>query len=137
MGQAIASVWCDVLRAESAEVIAVYKSEYYKGKPAITKNKFGKGYVYYIGCDLDQASLNSLLKIITDDLEITKSIFTTPNGIETVQKVSNGKTHFYLLNHNAYQTYAQFEGVFRDIISGKRYENGIMLEPFGIAVMTE
>lgn len=41
--------WCDILCPETAETIAVYDKEFYKGKAAITRNSCGKGTAYYIG----------------------------------------------------------------------------------------
>lgn len=41
--------WCDILCPETAETIAVYDEEFYKGKAAITRNSCGKGTAYYIG----------------------------------------------------------------------------------------
>lgn len=41
--------WCDILCPETAETIAVYDEEFYKGKAAITRNSCGRGTAYYIG----------------------------------------------------------------------------------------
>ena len=41
--------WCDIIRTESAETLAVYGENFYAGKAAVTKNSYGKGCVYYIG----------------------------------------------------------------------------------------
>ncbi|MGN0687189.1 MAG: beta-galactosidase trimerization domain-containing protein [Oscillospiraceae bacterium] len=41
--------WCDVIQPETAETVASYDSEFYKGKAAITCNRYGSGTVYYIG----------------------------------------------------------------------------------------
>ena len=41
--------WCDVLEADTAEVLARYTGDYFSGAAAITRNAFGEGRVYYIG----------------------------------------------------------------------------------------
>ncbi len=41
--------WCDILHLESAEALGEYGEDFYAGKPAVTRNAYGKGTVYYIG----------------------------------------------------------------------------------------
>ncbi|MBR1742137.1 MAG: beta-galactosidase, partial [Lachnospiraceae bacterium] len=37
------SLWCDLLEAENAEVLAVYGEQFYENAPAVTRNHFGQG----------------------------------------------------------------------------------------------
>ncbi|MBQ3156807.1 MAG: beta-galactosidase [Clostridia bacterium] len=41
--------WCDMLEADTAEVLARYNGDYFAGAAAVTRNVFGQGRVYYIG----------------------------------------------------------------------------------------
>ncbi|MBQ8297201.1 MAG: beta-galactosidase [Ruminococcus sp.] len=41
--------WCDVLKLNTAESLAEYADSFYKGAPAVTVNKYGRGTAYYIG----------------------------------------------------------------------------------------
>jgi beta-galactosidase len=50
--------WADLLvPAKSAEVLATYDNQFYKGKAAVVRNKIGKGTVTYIGVDTDDSKL--------------------------------------------------------------------------------
>lgn len=49
--------WKDILEAETAQTVAKYNGEYYAGAPAITINNYGKGRVWYVGCDLEEPAL--------------------------------------------------------------------------------
>jgi beta-galactosidase len=40
---------CEVIHAETAEVIATFTRDFYAGMPAVTRNKFGKGEAWYVG----------------------------------------------------------------------------------------
>lgn len=44
-----ATLWCDLLQPGAAEPLAFYAAEYYRGTPAICKNRYGRGMVYYVG----------------------------------------------------------------------------------------
>ncbi|MDF7664568.1 beta-galactosidase [Bifidobacterium sp. ESL0745] len=66
---AVSKLWQTVVGSHvgSAEVLATYQGSEAKdweleGMPAITRNTYGKGRAYYIGCDLDGAALVSLLR---------------------------------------------------------------------------
>ena len=39
---------CDLIHLETAEALAVYRSDFYAGRPALTVNQLGKGRAYYI-----------------------------------------------------------------------------------------
>ena len=39
---------CDLIHSNEAKVLAEYTSDFYKGRPALTRNSFGEGNAYYI-----------------------------------------------------------------------------------------
>ncbi|WP_342447596.1 beta-galactosidase [Paenibacillus etheri] len=53
----------DILRIEddSAEVLAVYASDYYAGKPAVTRNRRGKGEVWYHGAVFNEQAASVII----------------------------------------------------------------------------
>jgi len=101
-------VWAEQLIPYTAEVIARYGGTrwingkkakvFYSGKPAITRNQHGKGFVYYIGTSPDAVLTFILYKKILHDAGI-KARF-KGYGIEVVQRTLNdGNTCTLLLNH--------------------------------------
>ena len=58
--------YCEVIHANTAEVLASYNSDYYKGMPAATVNKYGDGKAYYIAFrdkgDYIDMTVDALLK---------------------------------------------------------------------------
>ena len=58
--------YCDVIHAETAQVLASYKEDYYKDMPCLTVNNFGKGKAYYIaartGMDFNDDFYGKLIK---------------------------------------------------------------------------
>ena len=39
---------CDILHSQGAEVLGEYETDFYKGRPAVTVNSYGKGKAYYV-----------------------------------------------------------------------------------------
>lgn len=122
-----ASIWCDIIEPETADVIATYDSEYYKGKAAVTVNKYGKGMVYYVGCDLNDAAMKELVKIISGNAGIKTAEF--PEGVEAVRR---GDIKI-LLNHNEEAAQTDITGT--SLITNTEF-NG-RLEAYGVEFIKE
>lgn len=89
-----AAIWCDVIEPKTAEVVSRYGSEYYKGQTAITVNSYGKGKVYYVGCDLDDNAMKSLAELISKSAGIEP--VTAPEGVEIIKR----DKYTIVMNHN-------------------------------------
>ncbi|MBQ6696903.1 MAG: beta-galactosidase [Lachnospiraceae bacterium] len=90
--------WCDVLATEGAEILATYDSEFYKGKPAITRNKYGAGRVYYIGTVGEKALYYKLIKEVVAQagLSFTEGL---PDNVELTTRTDGYRTAYFLFNN--------------------------------------
>lgn len=93
----VACLWRDIIEVNTAEVKAVYESEFYKGTPAITVNRFGKGKVWYVACDLEENALERLVKIISDDAGA--AYIPHPEGTEIIRRHTEALDYYMLLNY--------------------------------------
>ncbi|VTT36240.1 beta-galactosidase [Enterococcus casseliflavus] len=64
----------DLIHLETAEALAHYTSNFYAGMPAVTKNMFGDGTVYYFGGQLEDQLQDQLFKTIVEENDITPVI---------------------------------------------------------------
>lgn len=135
MGEGTAKVWCDVLKPVSAKILAVYSNEYYRGQPAVTVNSYGKGKVYYIGCDLDPQAMQVLVKEITLEAGVIPLMPWSVDGVEVVKKDKNGRQYLMILNHNAGAVTLEIGGSYRELISGSNIDGILSLPPYGVAVL--
>ncbi|VTR57852.1 Beta-galactosidase BgaA [Actinobacillus pleuropneumoniae] len=93
-------ILCDVIHAETAEVLAEYGSDFYKGTPVLTKNAFGKGQAYYVASSPDAQFLQGFLANLCEEQGV-KPLLDTPQGVEVVERVKDGNSYLFILNHNA------------------------------------
>jgi len=65
-------VWADIIEPVSAETIARWtdRKKFYRGAAAITRNRFGKGYVYYVGTSPNAAAMLVLYRRVFRDAGI-------------------------------------------------------------------
>lgn len=90
--------WCDILEKETAEIIASYSDNFYSGKPAITKNKYGDGFAYYVGTI---GGKNLYKNIIEDALEtaVMEYIPDLPDGVELTRREKDQQYFYFLFNN--------------------------------------
>lgn len=92
--------WCDVLHLETAEAVAVYDSEFYQGKPAITKNYYGQGMAYYIGTVAEKKLYQKLVKDILTECRIA-FVDGLPDNVEITTRTCAGKAVRFIFNNTA------------------------------------
>ncbi len=112
---------CEILEPTTAKVWARYtdKKKFYKGKPVITCNKFGKGFVVYIGASLSPISFMLLYRRV---LRLAGIPFTFygPNVEKTFRK---GKS-------NDYEIFANHSG--KTNLAGLK-----LLKPYEVRVLSK
>jgi beta-galactosidase len=85
---------CELIHAEGAETLAVYGSDFYAGRPALTVNKKGKGKAYYIAARTGDDFLEDFYRTITADTGVKPPLEKPlPKGVN-VQIRSDGLTDF-------------------------------------------
>jgi beta-galactosidase len=131
-----ASQWCEVLKPVTAEVLATYGSHFYKGRAAITLNRFGQGSVYYVGCDLDVITLITLMRGILRSSGVQPLTTQFLQDVEIVDKLSAaGVPYTLVLNHAESRKRIRLPGAYRNLIDNKLYHGAITLPPAGVAML--
>lgn len=96
-----ASMLCDLVHSEGAEVVAEYGEDFYKGMPALTVNRFGSGEAWYLATSPEAAFLQDWLPGLCAEAGIQPLLREVPSGVETTLRVKDCKRLLFVLNHNA------------------------------------
>lgn len=91
-------VFRDMLAAQEAEVLYRYGDSFYDGYAAVTRNTYGKGRVYYIGCSPDDGTAAHIMGIVMEDAGITP--IESPDGVEVVYRGKGDHQIRMWMNHN-------------------------------------
>ncbi|MBQ7850470.1 MAG: beta-galactosidase [Clostridia bacterium] len=94
--------WCDVLETEGAEVLAAFDGEYFRGAPAVTRNAFGSGSVYYIATVGDQALYDHVARGAVQAAEIDW-IDGLPPRVEITTRTGRGLTARFIFNNSGHE----------------------------------
>lgn len=90
---------CDVVHAESADVIARYGDDFYAGTPVVTRNVYGEGAAWYVGSRADQAFRDDLVRLLCREAGIVAPL-NAPAGVEVTRRTHDGRGVVFVLNHD-------------------------------------
>lgn len=128
---------CDLIHTEGAEVLAEYGTDFYKGMPALTVNRFGAGQAYYVATSPDAAFLHGFLANLCADNGIVPLV-SAPEGIESVQRVKDGVSYLFLLNHTADELHADIgTGERTDLLTGKKFSGSTPVPGRGVLILSD
>lgn len=119
---------CDILHLEGAEALAYYGEDFYAGVPAVTKNRFGSGTVYYVGTQPEAAGLDKVLDGLIADADISP-IISESTPLEITRRTVDGRSYWFILNLTGKPQPApeSFSGE-TDLLTGEK--TGGELKPF-------
>ena len=126
---------CDLIHSEGAEVLAQYGSDFYKGMPALTVNSFGEGKAYYVATSPETGFLQGFLANVCAENNINPLV-TAPEGIESVQRVKNGESFLFLLNHTEADLSAEIGSAPRtDLLTNKTVSGTAVVPSRGVLML--
>ncbi len=96
----------EIIHLETAESVADYTSNFYAGSPAVTKNRFGQGVVYYIGTQLEKDLLDTILDEATNSANLT-AVIEGETNLEISCRHTEEAVYYFIIN---FQKQAQKAG---------------------------
>jgi len=126
---------CDLIHPETAKALAVYTQDFYKGMPAVTSNKYGKGAVFYVGTQLTSDGLASVLGNVTQTAEI-KPVLGEKTLLEVVRRNNKNGEFIFIINFRdmPLPLPKQYIGE-TDLITGKKLSNGMVMNKFDVLII--
>lgn len=98
-----AELLCDLLHCEGAEELASYQADFYQGMPVVTKNRFGKGTVYYVGTRSNPEFYRTLITDICKEQGISP-VLENAHGLEITERENENQKYIFVLNHQKEKT---------------------------------
>jgi beta-galactosidase len=110
----------DIIHLEGAQAIASYESDFYAGTPAVCRNNFGRGQVWYLGSRAETDFISRLAQLVCNEAELSP-VFPAAEGIEAVRREKDGKEFIFVLNHNKEQTKLTIPFAARDLLTDRKF----------------
>ncbi|WP_394119001.1 beta-galactosidase [Enterobacter soli] len=95
---------CELIHAESAQVLATYRDDFYAGRPAVTVNRFGKGKAWYVASRNDLPFQRDFFVAIINELALPRAIDGDfPPGVVATARTDGETTWVFVQNFTAQQ----------------------------------
>lgn len=128
-----ATILCDLLHSEGAEVLASYEEDFYAGMPVLTRNAVGKGEAWYVATRPNAAFYKAFLKKLCDARGIAP-VLETPALVEATMRENGEKQFLFLLNHSGKPQSVPLGGVWTDAVTGQT-QSVVELPVAGVCIL--
>ena len=123
----------DEMHPITAEVLAVYDEGWRKGLPVLTRNRWGKGWVYYLGSVFEGDALGALVDALLAQAGIERGL-ETPDGVFAYERRSEEIRILFLLNHNEQASKVSLPAGWQDAFTGHLVQE-VEIEPVGVRIV--
>ncbi|WP_336078358.1 beta-galactosidase [Paenibacillus sp. 203] len=129
---------CDLIHTEGAEVLAVYGSDFYAGRPALTVNRLGQGKAYYIASRNIGLFHSHFYRSLIDDAGISKALnVKLPHGVNTAIRTDGVHDYIFILNFTHEPQKITLDGrTYADMLENHAIEDGsVQLDAYAVKVL--
>ncbi len=136
-GEHAARTVCEIVRAEGAQVLAEFGSDFYRGRPALTVNRFGEGRAFYLACDTDDSFLLAFHRALAVGLPLERALpGELPEGVCAQKRTRGGTDYVFLLNFTPNRAVVDLGAeAFEDALAGGAVRGTLALQAYGAAVL--
>lgn len=127
---------CEHIHLEGATALAVYESDFYAGKPAVTVNSVGQGQAWYIASRNDRAFHRDFYGALIAKLALPRALAVDfPPGV-TAHRRTDGEQSFVFLQNFTAQTHSiALPADIFDLIDGAPLTGTLSIPPWGCRVL--
>jgi beta-galactosidase len=128
--------YCEIIHAETAEVLAKYKSDFYKGMPAVTVNYSGNGKAYYIASRNDDKFNYDLYSTIAKRIGLKRSLNSDlPEGVTASARYKGKEKFLFLMNFGGKTATVDLKkDIYTDMITERKATGIIRIPSFAVKI---
>ena len=128
---------CDIIDLEGASPLAVYGSDFYKGRPVFTLNQYDNGKAYYIASDPEQKFIDDFARYLSIENSLLPEI-QGPKGVEITVRVKDNYKLYFVLNHNDENISIDInDKLYLNILNNKKVEGTLTLNGKDVAILKD
>ena len=128
-----ATLLCDLLHSEGAQVLTTYEEDFYAGMPVLTRNDFGKGHAYYMATRPDSEFYQTLVALLCREKGVAP-VISNAQGLEATLRTNGEKDFLFLLNHQKEAGRVEADRDYRDLLTDERLRKGDMISVPAVGV---
>lgn len=127
--------YCEVIHATNAEVMAIYKDDYYAKMPALTVNHYGDGKAYYISFRDCGDFLYKFYYDIINELNIKSPIENLPYGVTVHTRENKDNIFLFVENYTTEMQTIQLDKKYYDIVTETEIYGIVEIQPYQTLIL--
>jgi beta-galactosidase len=131
-----ARTWSDILTPSTAKVMATYGKGYYAGKPAVTENNVGKGWVYYVGTESKSPFFYDRLISLAARKSLVALNEKIPPGVEVAVRQKGDRKIIFVLNYTSTGQAVPLDQAYQNALTGKTESMDVPVPAYEVKVLT-
>ena len=129
---------CEICHPTTCETLAVYETDFYAGKPVLTKNQFGKGVAYHVSASADTDFFHALYAKLAAACDLTYAIRTAvPDGVSLTWRQSDTEKLIFVRNFGDSAAAVQLDQPYENVLTGETVSGSLNIEKYGFAVLAK
>ena len=125
------------LTPHGAETLAtVHGGGHMEGRPAVTRNRYERGWVFYVGVDCLEDEFYEIIARAVSDVSKIKPLIAAPYGVEVTSRRDRDATYYFFVNltETAHEN-IQLPEPMDDLIHERNGITSVSLGPLDVAVL--
>ena len=126
--------WADVVRLQGSQALATFEGDFYAGRPAVTRNRFGRGSALYMATMLDDGGLAWLIGRACREAGVTAATGAGP-AVEVLRRTNGARSWLFVLNYSDAAVDVPLESAAVDLLTGETVEGTVSVAPTDLAIL--
>jgi beta-galactosidase len=130
---------CDLVHLEGAEALAVYESDFYAGRPALTVNRLGRGKAYYVAARTKEPDfLDAFVGKLAEQAGVCRALNAElPASVTAQVRSDDASDYVFVMNFAEGERKVRLDGrAYRDFFTGEPAEAELTLPKYGVRILT-
>ena len=128
--------YCEIIHSNTAEVLAIYGSDYYKDMPAATVNKYGDGKAYYIAFrDRGDFTDRMIAKLLAEAKISSGFDGELPFGVTAHTRTDGERIFVFLQNFSYSEHILKTEKIWHNYESGEILSESFSISPLETLIL--
>lgn len=131
---------CDLIHAKEAKVLAEYTSDFYSGRPALTKNSYGKGNAYYVASRNEDSFNRDFYQEIISGIGIESNLnIELPKGITVSKREDEEYEYIFIQNYSSEDKEVMLDKheYFLNGVTKETVKNSIIIKSYGVEILVK
>ncbi len=136
---------CEVIHTTTAQTLAVYGRDYYKGAPVLTKNEYGLGHAYHVAANCEEALIEELCRMLVKEAQVTGVLGAAeiPEGIGISCRENETNRYIFIGNFSDEEKTIMFSAMngeekkYKDILTDSEVTGAVILGAYGVLILEE